>query len=120
MTEPVHWATVSPASRPQIAKIGNTVIARSSRALVLNEVSARKTYQPVVYFPLADVDADCLKPSDHTSFCPIKGEAAYYSLEAGGEVRENAAWFYPEPLPMVAGVKDHLAFYPDKVLVEAV
>ena len=119
MGEVEHRASLSPAGETYVARLGGVEIARSSRAVILQEVSPRKTYQPVVYFPLADVDVDCLKASDHTSFCPIKGEAGYYSLEAGGEVRENAAWFYREPLAMVAGVKDHLAFYPDKVLVEA-
>lgn len=118
MSEAAHRATVSPASKRQIAKVGDTVIARSSRAVILAEVSPRKTYPPVVYFPLEDVDQSCLRASTHTSFCPIKGEAGYYTIAAGGATLENAAWFYPKPLAMVAEVKDHVAFYRDKVTVE--
>ncbi len=120
MSEAVHRATLSPASRTQIAKIGSTVLAQSERALILQEVSPRKTYPPVVYFPLEDVDQDRLLPSDHSSFCPIKGEAGYYSVKNGEEVVENAAWFYRDPLAGVAAVKGHVAFFGNKVTVEEV
>ncbi len=117
MTEQTHHATLSPAEEVFVASLGGIEIARTSDAVILQEVSPRKTYLPVVYFPLADVDADCLTPSGHTSFCPIKGQASYYSLVVADDRRENAAWFYPDPLPMVAGIKDHVAFYGDKVEV---
>ena len=118
MSEPAHRATLSPTPAPYVAKVGNTVIARSSRALVLEEVSPRKTYAPVVYFPVEDVDRGVLRPSDHNSFCPIKGEAGYHDIAVDGRLLERAAWYYPDPLPMVAGVKGHVAFYRDKVAVE--
>ncbi|NIA70922.1 DUF427 domain-containing protein [Pelagibius litoralis] len=120
MTEQEHNAHVSPADAPYVAKVGGTVIARSDRAVILQEVSPRKTYPPVIYFPLEDVEQRHLLASDHHSFCPIKGDAGYYSLRTGGETLENAVWFYPDPLPMVAGVKGHVAFYPDRVTVEKV
>ncbi len=118
MSEPAHRATLSPATAPYVAKVGDTVIARSSRALILEEVSPRKTYPPMIYFPLEDVDRAVLRPSDHRSFCPIKGDAGYHDIAVDGGLLERAAWYYPDPLPMVAGVKDHLAFYRDKVAVE--
>ena len=117
MTEQTHHATLSPAEEVFVASLGGVEIARSGKAVILQEVSPRKTYLPVIYFPLEDVDPACLTPSEHTSFCPIKGEAGYYAVSAAGELRENAAWFYAEPLPMVAGIKGHLAFYRDKVEV---
>lgn len=120
MTQTVHSATVSAATAAYVAKVGDTVVARSERALILQEVSPRKTYPPVIYFPLEDVDQGRLVPSDHSSFCPIKGEAGYYSIKDGEEVVENAAWFYLEPLAGVAAVKGHVAFYGDKVAVEEV
>ena len=117
MTEAMHRAVLSPAAQTYVARLGEVEIARSEKAVILEEVSPRKTYPPMVYFPLEDVDAAVLRPSDHTSFCPIKGEAGYYSIQAGGETCENAAWFYPEPLPMVAGIKGHVAFYHDRVTI---
>ncbi|WP_299392884.1 DUF427 domain-containing protein [Pelagibius sp.] len=118
MSEPAHRATVTAAQEHYVARVGDTVVARSSRALILEEVSPRKTYAPVIYFPLEDVDQTVLRPCDHHSFCPIKGEAAYHDIAVDGQLLERAAWFYPDPLLMVAGVKNHLAFYRDKVAVE--
>jgi uncharacterized protein (DUF427 family) len=69
----------------------------------------------VQYVPLADVDADVLVPSDHTSYCPFKGDATYYSLQVGDDVAPAAAWTYVAPHDAVAAVKDHVAFYPDRV-----
>jgi uncharacterized protein (DUF427 family) len=49
------------------------------------------------YFPLASVNAALLEPRTHTSVCPWKGTANYYSLKAGDEQIENAVWYYAEP-----------------------
>ena len=120
MTDKTHSATVSMAGEPYAAKVGDVTIALSDRAMILEEVNGEKSYAPVVYFPLDEIDPAFLQPSDHTSHCPIKGDAGYYSLSIGGKTLENAAWFYPEPLPMVGAVKGYVAFYPDKVTVERV
>lgn len=118
MTKAVHSAGVAVAEQPYAAKVGSITIARSDQAKILNEWSGEKRYPPVVYFPLESIDQACLLPSDHLTHCPIKGDAGYYSIEVGGERLENAAWFYPDPLPLVADVKGYVAFYPDKVTVE--
>jgi len=118
MTAPRHHASLDQAAGAYVARLGDTIIARSRRAKILREVNGEKTYPPVVYFPLEDVEQGCLSPSDRHSHCPIKGEASYYGIHAGSESLADAAWFYPEPLPMVAGIKGCLAFFPDKVTVE--
>lgn len=64
-----------------------------------------------VYFPPNTVIEGRLKPSDHTSFCPWKGTASYYHVEVDGKVNENAAWYYPQPKPAAANIKDHVAFW---------
>jgi uncharacterized protein (DUF427 family) len=56
-----------------------------------------------------------LERTEHTSYCPYKGDAAYYSIPAGGERSVNAVWTYESPHAAVAEIKDHLAFYPDRV-----
>jgi uncharacterized protein (DUF427 family) len=119
-TETTHSASVSLAAEPYAAKVGDVTIALSDRAVILEEVNGDKAYAPVVYFPLEDIEPDCLAPSERRSHCPIKGDAGYYSLRVNGATLEDAAWFYPDPLAMVAGVKGHVAFYPDKVTVEKV
>ncbi len=118
MTEKTHSATVSMAGEPYVAKLGGTTIALSDRAMILEEVNGEKTYTPVVYFPIDDIDPDMLEPTDHQTHCPIKGDASYYTVKAGGQRLENAAWTYRQPLPMVGAVKNYVAFYRDKVSVE--
>jgi uncharacterized protein (DUF427 family) len=53
--------------------------------------------------------------SAHTTHCPYKGDAAYYSLSVDGRTAENAVWSYEAPYPAMASIKEHLAFYPDRV-----
>ena len=64
-----------------------------------------------VYFPPNTIVEGHLKPSDHTSICPWKGTASYYHIEVDGKVNENAAWYYPQPKPAAANIKDHIAFW---------
>ena len=63
------------------------------------------------YFPADSIKREFFKPSDHTSHCPWKGDSSYYTLEVAGERNENAAWFYPDPKPAAAEIKDHVAFW---------
>jgi uncharacterized protein (DUF427 family) len=63
------------------------------------------------YFPEASLNRDVLRPSAHTSLCPWKGTARYYSLEVGGRENANAAWYYPEPSAKAAAIKGRVAFW---------
>lgn len=63
------------------------------------------------YFPAKDVARGALAPSDKTSHCPWKGTARYHSINAGGQINEDAAWYYPEPLEKAAAIKDRIAFW---------
>ena len=87
------------------------VVADSRAALVLQEAA----YPPVFYVPRADADMAMLVRTDHTTYCPYKGDCSYYSIPAGGERSANAVWSYEAPFPAVADIKGHLAFYPDRV-----
>lgn len=88
-------------------------IARSDRALKLAEAS----YPPVLYIPREDVDMTALRRRDDTSYCPYKGDANYYDIQTGDEAAEKAVWTYEAPYEAVASIKEHLAFYIDKVEV---
>jgi uncharacterized protein (DUF427 family) len=66
---------------------------------------------PVYYFPQEDVRMDLLEESDHTTYCPFKGEAIYCSVRVGDSVAENAVWGYPEPIDSCPPIASHLAFY---------
>ena len=63
------------------------------------------------YFPRDAVDAAALKPSDTHTVCPWKGTASYHTLSVDGAENRDAAWFYPEPKPAAAEIRDRIAFW---------
>ena len=91
------------------------VLAASDRPRILFETGLPPRY----YLPIEDVHADLLLPSDTESICPYKGVASYQSARANDTAVEDAAWFYPEPLPEAEKIKDHLCFHSEKVEVAA-
>ncbi len=108
---PDHPITITPTQGHVVVTLAGRTIADTRQALTLKEAS----YPPVQYIPLADVDPELLASSDHTTWCPYKGEASYYSLPLGGERSVNAIWSYRTPHDAVAAIKDHVAFYPDRI-----
>ena len=108
---PDHPITVTPNPARVVVKVAGKVVADSRNALTLREAS----YPPVQYIPRKDVDMAALQRTDHGSHCPYKGDAAYYSIPAGGERTVNAVWTYERPYDAVAEIKDHVAFYPNRV-----
>ena len=112
---PQHPITVEPAPGRVTVQVAGTPVADTSSALALQEAN----YPVVYYVPLADVRSEVLKPSDHTTYCPYKGDASYYSLATpNGEVAD-AVWYYAEPYAAVADIAGHVAFYADKVDITA-
>jgi class 3 adenylate cyclase/uncharacterized protein (DUF427 family) len=86
-------------------------IADSSRALVLHETRL----PPAYYFPTEDVRMDLLARTEHTTHCPFKGNASYWSVKVGDRVAENAVWAYEEPYRDAEPIRGYLSFYRDKV-----
>jgi uncharacterized protein (DUF427 family) len=108
---PDHPITVTPArGRVTVIAAGRTM-ADTRAALILKEAA----YPPVYYIPRKDVDMARLQRTTHQTYCPYKGECNYYSIPLGGERSVNAVWTYEAPYAAVAEIKDHLAFYPDRV-----
>lgn len=89
------------------------VVAQSDAALELRE----HTYPPVIYIPRGDADMKLLVRSALETTCPYKGVANYFSLVGDDATDEDAVWTYESPLPVAADIKDHLAFYPNKVQI---
>ena len=108
---PDHPITIQPNQSRVVVTLGERVIADTREALTLREAS----YPPVQYIPRKDVDMTALTRSATTTYCPYKGEASYFSIPAGGERSGDAIWTYESPYAAVAEIKDHLAFYPDRV-----
>ena len=106
-----HPITIRQAGRRVIVTVAGQVVADTSNALVLQEAA----YSPVFYMPRADVRMALLVRTEHTTYCPYKGDCSYYSIPKGGERSVNAVWSYEAPFPAMAQIKDHLAFYPDRV-----
>ena len=95
---------------------GDTLLADTSAALTLREAG----YPPVQYIPRGDVDMAQLERSAHASYCPYKGEAAYFDIPALGQQGANAVWTYEQPYPAVAEIAGHLAFYSSIVEISEV
>ena len=108
---PDHPITVMPDPTRIIVTVAGRVVADSRRALILRE----STYPPVRYIPIEDVDRSLLERTETTTYCPYKGDASYYSIPEGGERSVDAIWVYENPRDAVAQIKDHVAFYPDRV-----
>jgi uncharacterized protein (DUF427 family) len=89
----------------------DVVIADTTRAKRVVETS----HPPVYYIPPEDVRLEHLARTDRSSYCEWKGRAAYYSVTIGDRQSRDAAWFYPDPTPAFADIKDHVAFYPSRV-----
>jgi uncharacterized protein (DUF427 family) len=108
---PDHPITISENPRRVVVRAGGRVVADSRRALTL----AESQYPPVQYIPREDVDMSQLARTDHATWCPYKGDCAYYSIPAGGPAAVNAAWTYEAPHAAVKRIAGHLAFYPSRV-----
>lgn len=106
-----HPISIEPNLRRVVVRFNGQVIAETTHALTLREAS----YAPVQYVPRGDVAMKFLERSDHSTHCPYKGDASYYSLRVGERSQNNAVWSYETPFPAVYVIKDYVAFYPDKV-----
>ena len=108
---PDHPISVERNSGRVVISVAGRVIADTREALMLSEAH----YPAVEYIPRKDVDMTLLARSDRSTYCPYKGDASYFSIPLGGERSIDAVWTYETPYAAVAGIKDHLAFYPDRV-----
>ncbi len=110
---PDHPITIEASRRRVRAAFGDHVIADTEDALVLREAN----YPPVYYFPMADVETSLLGKTAHSTHCPYKGDASYWSIMMDGDLAENAVWSYEDPFASVMAIKGCLAFYRNHVRV---
>ena len=108
---PDHPIDITPVSGRVVVTLDGEEVANSANALALQE----STYPVAYYIPMADLVRDRFARTDHTTHCPYKGDANYFSVAgADGSVRANSVWFYEAPYEPVAQIKDHVSFYADK------
>jgi uncharacterized protein (DUF427 family) len=108
---PDHPITIERNPARVVVTVAGRVVADTRAALTLREA----TYPGVQYIPRADVDMGLLERTEHSTYCPYKGDCSYFSIPLGGERTANAVWSYEAPYPSVASIKDYLAFYPSRV-----
>ena len=106
-----HQITITPADRHIEVRLGGELLAASDRAVLLEETGLPGRY----YFPREDVRTDLLRPTDTHTTCPFKGQASYWSAEAGGAVHEDIVWSYEDPIPQAEGITGLMCFYNDRV-----
>ncbi len=110
---PDHPITIEPSRQRMRARFDDHVIADTDDALIVREAN----YPPVYYFPMEDVEMDYLGKTAHTTYCPYKGDASYWSIMMDGDLVENAVWAYEDPFPTAHALKGRVAFYPNHVEV---
>jgi uncharacterized protein (DUF427 family) len=108
---PDHPITIKPAAERVRVTFNGKVVADTRRALVMQEAA----YKPVFYIPREDAQMAAFERTAHSTMCPYKGDASYYTIKVGDRVAENAIWSYESPYSAVAEIANHLAFYPDRV-----
>jgi uncharacterized protein (DUF427 family) len=111
---PDHPITIKPNPNRIVVSVAGRVIVDTKDALTLAEAG----YAPVQYIPRKDADMTLVVRTDHSTYCPYKGDCAYFSIPLGGERTTNAVWTYESPYSAVASIKNYLAFYPDRVRIE--
>ena len=106
-----HKITIVPADVHVEVRLGGEMLAKSDRAVRLEETGLPARY----YIPRDDVRTELLRPSAHTTTCPFKGEASYWSVQAGDDVHENLVWSYESPIPDASGIAGLMCFYNEMV-----
>ncbi|MFH8365586.1 DUF427 domain-containing protein [Streptomyces sp. NPDC018031] len=102
-----HRVEVVRGSQRVRVEIAGQVVAESTRPLLVHETGLPVRY----YLPVQDVDLSLFEPTAHHTVCPFKGTASYWSYTGPGGTHRDVVWAYPDPIPAVAELKDHLSFY---------
>jgi uncharacterized protein (DUF427 family) len=108
---PRHRLLLHPFPRRVRARFAGEVVLDSTRGALLHE----SNILPRLYVPQADVRADLLERTDHSTHCPFKGDASYWSVRVGDRVAENAVWTYEEPIDEASWLRGLVSVYPERM-----
>jgi uncharacterized protein (DUF427 family) len=108
--DPFHRVDVRRSARPVRIEVDGEVVAETTRARLLFETSLPVRF----YLPREDVRVE-LHPSSRRSYCPYKGHASYWSVDAGGRRRDALGWSYEQPLPDTVAITGLVAFWDERV-----
>ena len=105
-----HQITITPSNQHIEVTLDGEKLASSDRALLLEETGAPDRY----YLPKEDVRTDLLRPTSTKTTCPFKGEASYWSVEAGGRIHDDVVWSYETPIAESEQITGLLCFYTER------
>ncbi len=105
-----HFHQLNRPNERVTVRVGDEVLARSERVIVLKEFVHGKTLDPVYYFPPGDVAVDKLTRTQTRTHCPIKGDAAYWTYSGDTGAEEDLVWGYPEPIENSRHIAGRMAF----------
>jgi uncharacterized protein (DUF427 family) len=108
---PKHRLFLHPFPRRVRARLAGATILDSTRGALLHE----SQILPRLYIPLQDLRADLLERTEHSTHCPFKGDASYWSVRVGDRVAENAVWTYEDPLPAAEWLRGLVSVYPERM-----
>jgi uncharacterized protein (DUF427 family) len=106
-----HTITISPSDQHVEVHVNGVKVAESDSPVLLEETGLPTRY----YLPREHVRTDLLRATKSETVCPFKGQAAYWSLEADGEVHDDIVWSYESPIPDAEGITGLMAFYNERV-----
>jgi uncharacterized protein (DUF427 family) len=112
---PDYRIDLVPETRRVRVEFAGATIADTTAAIRLEE----QGHQPMYYIPEKDVRLDLMRPTDHHTRCPYKGEASYWTIEVpaadGPKRSENAVWGYLVPYDEMQEIGHYYAFYGSRV-----
>jgi len=112
---PGRRITVEPYEGVVNVTFADAVVASSDEALVLRE----EDYPAVFYIPFKDIYFELMSRSDTATHCPFKGDASYWNVSAAGKAEKAIMWAYEHPYDEMHRIRDHGAFYANKVRIDA-
>lgn len=105
-----HTVIITPSDAHVEVRLGGELLASSDRAVRLDETGLPPRY----YLPKDDVRMDLLRPTSFHTTCPFKGEASYWSVEAGGQMHDGIVWAYETPIAAAADIAGLVSFASDR------
>ncbi|MGD0376190.1 MAG: DUF427 domain-containing protein [Streptosporangiaceae bacterium] len=106
-----HKITTTPAALHVEITLAGVKLADSDRPVLLDETGLPTRY----YLPRDHVRTELLQPTDRQTTCPFKGQASYWSVQAGGELHDDLVWSYENPIPAAAEIAGLMCFYNERV-----
>lgn len=108
---PGYAVDIIPQDTEVVVRLGDTEIARSRRAVLVEETRHR----PVWYMPLEDIDNSLIEASDTDTYCPFKGHASYWSVNTISASVTDVIWAYLSPYDECESLRGYASFYTNKV-----